>query len=57
MVQTVFINLYLHDPQVIVDRTLKAFCVCVLRMVDLIRDRINRAGVFEEVGFLVVAKL
>lgn len=55
MVQTVFINLYLHDPQVIVDRTLKAFCVCVLRMVDLIRDRINRAGVFEEEDFQSLA--
>lgn len=55
MVQTVFINLYLHDPNLIVDRTLRSFSICVLRLVDLIRDRINRASVFEEEDFQSLA--
>ena len=54
MAQTVFINLYLHDPSLVKDRTLKAFCVCFLKLVDNIRDRINRASVFEEVGQSIV---
>jgi len=53
LAQTVFINLYLHDPSQVNDRTLRTFCVCFLKLVDCIRDRINRAGVFEEVGFLL----
>jgi len=51
LAQTVFINLYLHDPSVVKDRTLRTFCVCFLKLVDSIRDRINRASVFEEVRF------
>ena len=49
LAQTVFTNLYLHDPHQIENRTLKAFSICMLKIVDVIRDRINRAGVFEEV--------
>ncbi|KAL4227585.1 N-alpha-acetyltransferase 35 NatC auxiliary subunit [Mactra antiquata] len=51
LAQTVFTNLYLHDPSLIDDRCLKAFSICLLKIVDLIRDRINRAGVFEEEDF------
>lgn len=50
LAQTVFTNLYLHDPNLVEDPTLRAFCVCMLKIVDLIRDRINRAGVYEEVS-------
>jgi len=49
LAQTVFTNLYLHNPYVIEDRCLKAFCICTLKTVDHIRDRVNRASVFEEV--------
>ena len=52
LAQTVFTNLYLHDPSLIDDRCLKAFSICMLKIVDLIRDRINRAGVFEEVSVI-----
>ncbi|XP_053405929.1 N-alpha-acetyltransferase 35, NatC auxiliary subunit-like isoform X2 [Mercenaria mercenaria] len=51
LAQTVFTNLYFHDPSLIEDRCLKAFSICMLKIVDLIRDRINRAGVFEEEDF------
>ena len=51
LAQTVFTNLYLHDPNLIEDRPLKAFSVCMLKTVDLIKDRINRAGVYEEVQY------
>ncbi|XP_021369661.1 N-alpha-acetyltransferase 35, NatC auxiliary subunit-like isoform X1 [Mizuhopecten yessoensis] len=51
LAQTVFTNLYLHNPYVIEDRCLKAFSLCTLKIVDHIRDRVNRAGVFEEEDF------
>ena len=44
-----FTNLYLHNPYIIEDRTLKAFSIVMLKTIDLIRDRVNRASVFEEV--------
>lgn len=51
LAQTVFTNLYLHNPYVIEDRCLKAFSFYTLKIVDHIRDRVNRAGVFEEEDF------
>ena len=52
LAQTVFINLYLHDPcGSVVDPILKAFCVGVLKLVDLTRERINRASVYEDEDF------
>ncbi|XP_013389970.1 N-alpha-acetyltransferase 35, NatC auxiliary subunit [Lingula anatina] len=51
LAQTVFTNLYLHNPFIIEDRFMKAFSLCMLKIVDLIRDRINRASVFEEEDF------
>ena len=52
LAQTMFTNLYLHNPYIIEDRTLKAFSIVMLKTVDLIRDRVNRASVFEEVWIL-----
>ena len=49
LAQTVFTNLYFHSPLQIENRFLKAFSICMLKTVDVIRERINRAGVFEEV--------
>ena len=50
LAQTVFTNLYLQNPAQIENRCVKAFSICMLKTVDVIRDRINRAGVFEEVN-------
>ena len=51
LAQTVFTNLYLHSPHIIEDRALKAFTILVLRLVDVVRERISRASVFEEEDF------
>ncbi|ESO92094.1 hypothetical protein LOTGIDRAFT_202629 [Lottia gigantea] len=51
LAQTVFTNLYLHNPYIIEDRVLKAFSICMLKIVDIIRMRINIASVFEEEDF------
>jgi hypothetical protein len=50
LAQTVFTNLYLHNPYEIEDKTIKAFGICMLKLVDIIRDSINRASVYEEVS-------
>ena len=51
LAQTVFTNLYLHDPLIIVDKALKAFCLLHLKMVEAFREFIVRAEVFEEEDF------
>ncbi|XP_063548798.1 N-alpha-acetyltransferase 35, NatC auxiliary subunit isoform X1 [Cydia strobilella] len=51
LAQTVFTNLYLHQPHSINNRTLKAYCIAVYKLLDCIRDCINKAQVFEEEDF------
>ncbi|XP_028411217.1 N-alpha-acetyltransferase 35, NatC auxiliary subunit-like isoform X2 [Dendronephthya gigantea] len=51
LIQTVFICLYVHDPYVIEDPCVKAFCVVILRLCEIIRNIINRASVYEEEDF------
>ncbi|KXJ05545.1 N-alpha-acetyltransferase 35, NatC auxiliary subunit [Exaiptasia diaphana] len=51
LVQTVFICLYMHDPFLIQDPCLKAFCVAVLKCCEFIRIAVNTAQVFEEEDF------
>lgn len=51
LAQTVFTNLYLHKPHLIEDRILKAFSLCVLKLVYVCYDVVRRANVFEEVNF------
>lgn len=51
LAQTVFTNLYLHDHNLIVDPILKAFCIGTLKLVEAVREKINRAQVFEEEDF------
>lgn len=51
LAQTVFTNLYLHKPHQIEDRPIKAFSICVFKIVDIIKDFVNRAQVFEEEDF------
>ncbi|XP_068626946.1 N-alpha-acetyltransferase 35, NatC auxiliary subunit isoform X2 [Battus philenor] len=52
LAQTVFTNLYLHQPHSILNKTLKAYCIAVYKLLDCIRDCINKAQVFEEEDFL-----
>ncbi|XP_038208428.1 N-alpha-acetyltransferase 35, NatC auxiliary subunit isoform X1 [Zerene cesonia] len=54
LAQTVFTNLYLHQPYSIPNKTLKAYCIAVYKLLDCIRDCINKAQVFEEEDFLPV---
>uniref|UniRef100_A0A0A9XKI1 Protein MAK10 homolog n=1 Tax=Lygus hesperus TaxID=30085 RepID=A0A0A9XKI1_LYGHE len=51
LAQTVFTNLYLHNPHIIVDKSLKAFCIAIYRLIDLIKDFVTRGLVFEEEDF------
>ncbi|CAK8676705.1 unnamed protein product [Clavelina lepadiformis] len=51
LAQTVFTCLYLHNPDVIEDRQLRAFCLGVLKLCDSIKDKIYKANVFEEEDF------
>ncbi|XP_055531475.1 N-alpha-acetyltransferase 35, NatC auxiliary subunit isoform X3 [Wyeomyia smithii] len=51
MAQTVLTCLYLHHPNQIEDKLIKAFSWAVHKMVNLIRNFILRAGVYEEEDF------
>lgn len=51
LAQTVFTNLYLHQPGCIIDKTLKTFCYSVYKIIEIIKETINRAIVFEEEDF------
>lgn len=42
LAQTVFINLYLHKPCSVADRILKAFCLAVYKLLDLIKDVVHK---------------
>lgn len=51
LAQTVFTNLYLHQPDQIVDKTLKTFCYAVYKIIEEIRECIIKASVYEEEDF------
>lgn len=51
LAQTVFINLYLHSPNLIFDKTLKSFCIVILKIVDIINEIVLQASVYEEEDF------
>lgn len=51
LAQTVFTNLYLHQPTLIIDKPLKTFCYAVYKIIGVIKDCINKALVFEEEDF------
>ena len=51
LIQTVFICLYVHDPYIIEDPCVKAFCIVILRVCEVIRNIINKASVYEEEDF------
>merc|ERR1719347_606588 len=49
--QTLFTNVYLHNPYLIEDVALKAFSIGILRIIDMIRDIVNKAAAYEEEDF------
>lgn len=51
MAQTVFANLYLHNPFLVEHRALKAYLVASLKLVDKIRELIGQINVYEEEHF------
>ncbi|KAJ8981491.1 hypothetical protein NQ317_007017 [Molorchus minor] len=51
LAQTVFINLYLHRPYMIEERVLKAFCLSIYKLLEVIKDLVHRAMVYEEEDF------
>ncbi|XP_050302487.1 N-alpha-acetyltransferase 35, NatC auxiliary subunit isoform X2 [Anthonomus grandis grandis] len=51
LAQTVFTCLYLHRPYAPQDRALKVFCLAVYKLLDVIKDLIHKAMVYEEEDF------
>lgn len=51
LIQTVFICLYTHDTSLIIDPVLRAICISVLKLVDVVRNMVGRAKVYEEEDF------
>ncbi len=51
LAQTLFTNLYLHDPNLIEDNYLKWFSIVILKLIDLSRNKILSAAVYEEEDF------
>ena len=51
LAQTVMTNLYLHHPDRLQCVVLRAVSVAFLKIVDVIKDIISKAGVFEEEDF------
>ncbi|KAK6630155.1 hypothetical protein RUM44_005709 [Polyplax serrata] len=51
LAQTVFTNLYLHRPYQVQDRVMRAFSISFHKLIDIIKDFINGALVFEEEDF------
>lgn len=51
LAQTVFTNLYLHQPQRILDKTMKIFVISLYKIIDMFKVFIDKAWVFEEEDF------
>jgi len=51
LAQTVLTNLYLHQVDKIQCVLVKAVCVAILKLVELVKDVIGKAGVYEEEDF------
>ncbi|RWS18030.1 N-alpha-acetyltransferase 35: NatC auxiliary subunit-like protein [Dinothrombium tinctorium] len=48
LAQTVFTNLYLHNPNAVEDKCIRAFSVVVLKLVAIVKDFVTKANVVEE---------
>ncbi|XP_054724414.1 N-alpha-acetyltransferase 35, NatC auxiliary subunit-like [Uloborus diversus] len=51
LAQTVFTNLYLQKPHQVEDKIIHAFSIHTLKLLDVIREFVNKAAVFEEEDF------
>jgi hypothetical protein len=51
LAQTLFTNLYLHDPSQIKDEYLRVFSVAILKITDSMRNKILAADCYEEEDF------
>ncbi|KAG1655274.1 N-alpha-acetyltransferase 35, NatC auxiliary subunit [Nymphon striatum] len=51
LAQTLFTNLYLHQPFMLEDKVMKSFMIIILKMINIICDFVEKAGVFEEEDF------
>jgi len=49
LAQTVFVNLFLHNPAQIEDRLLRTFSYGLLKLVGIVEDIVKLANVFEDV--------
>lgn len=53
LAQTLFTNLYLHEPNILQDLYMKNFTIAILKIVDRMRNKISTSGTFEEVFIFV----
>ncbi|KAL1448924.1 hypothetical protein WDU94_000173 [Cyamophila willieti] len=51
LAQTLFTNIYLHKPHSLESPAMKAFAICIHKLIDVIRDFVNRGVVYEEEDF------
>lgn len=51
LAQTVFINLYLHKPYMIEDKVLKVFSLSIYKLLEVIKNFVHKALVYEEEDF------
>lgn len=51
LAQTLFTNIYFHEPELIEDSYMKYFTIAMLKIVDWMRGKILTAAVFEEEDF------
>ncbi|RWS30913.1 N-alpha-acetyltransferase 35: NatC auxiliary subunit-like protein [Leptotrombidium deliense] len=51
LAQTVFTNLYLHNPNAVEDKCIRAFSVVILKLVAIIKEFVTKANVVEEEDF------
>mgnify|MGYP002649327092 CR=1 FL=1 len=51
LAQTVFTNLYLHNPALVADRSLRAFALVTLKLVETIKEFVHQAAVYEDEDF------
>lgn len=51
LAQTVFTNLYLHKTHQVQDKIMKAFAVSIFKIIDVFKEIISKAQVFEEEDF------
>lgn len=51
LAQTVFTNLYLHRPQRVQDKPMRAFVILVYKIIDILKEFVSKALVYEEEDF------